>query len=427
MENYFECMARYERRAEDGDLKRVRGTWLVEASSFTEAEGRALEGLRPYTAGDLRILSIKRAACREVYGQGGAEGAQWFRCKVELMAVNEKTGKVKKTPNQVMVEAEDMRGAMSRIETLMKGTVEDWRVAALACVELDGVLHRAEDARDGADGHAGGAQGGRGTESHPAGKPVQDPAGDAGKPSQPSAIGYAAIQARDEADREREALRKALSTPSTVAQGARKDEAVAPAERGAQGAGTVGATPARYTPDEEARLKAEAMATLPFTEDGAQGGRGTATGAAKASRPAVPYHFGADRVAPAVYDPEGALPSAKPSAAQAQNAAERVEMAHMRSFITDSLKRRESPQGAPIPGMEPVAQAAPDATYKAVVKAVYNSGAYGVPIWRLRPVARAKDDAAVYAYVKRMADEGIAERFGQTVRKKLAQLPQRFV
>lgn len=403
MENYFECKVRYERRAEDGDLKRVRGTWLVEASSFTEAEGRALEGLRPYTAGDLRILSIKRAACREVYGQPGAEGAQWFRCKVELMAVNEKTGKVKKTPNQVMVEAEDMRGAMARIETLMKGTVEDWRVAALACVELDGVLHRAQDGADG-------VQGGRGTESHPAGKPAGDAAGEACKPSQPTAIGYAAIQARDEADREREALRKALATPSTVAQGAPvrtvkvADGAVSPAK------------PApRYTPAEEARLKAEAMATLPFTD------------AAQAGRPAVPHHFDADRVTPAVYDPEGALPEAKPSAAQAQNAAERVEMAHMKAFITDSLKRREAPQGAPIPGMEPVAQASPDSTYKAVVKAVYNSGAYGVPIWRLRPVAHAKDDAAVYAYVKRMADEGIAERFGQTVRKKLAQLPQRFV
>lgn len=384
MGNYFECKLRYEKRAEDGDLKRVRGTYLVEAMSFTEAEGRVVEGMRPYVGGDLRILSIKRAGCVEVYGEpDGAEDAGWFRCKVALMSVNEKTGKVKKTATVVMVEADGMRGAMDRLEELMKGTVDDWQPASLTRVEMDGVFYRQAPEEEPAGAAAG---------SSPS---VEEPAAGTSKsvvacaaPSKPAGIGYAATLARDEAAKERAALKEALH--------------VAGEGRAAAGASSGMEQPSagRYTKEQEKRLRAEAMATLPFTE-GAHAGVAAIGDVAAACR----------------------VTDVRPVARGVAPAGGGVR--EMKAFITDSLKRKSA--GGSLPGMEPVAGEEPDAAYKAVVKAVFNSGSYGVPMWRLRSVAGVKDDAAVRSLVKRMAAEGLAERYGQTVRKKLAELPKRFV
>ena len=53
MHNWFECKINYEKVGEDGIQKKVTEPYLVDALSFTEAEARIIEEMRPYISGEI--------------------------------------------------------------------------------------------------------------------------------------------------------------------------------------------------------------------------------------------------------------------------------------------------------------------------------------------------------------------------------------
>ena len=61
MHNWFECKVSYDKTMENGTLKKVTEPYLVDALSFTEAEARIIEELKPFISGDFTIADIKRA------------------------------------------------------------------------------------------------------------------------------------------------------------------------------------------------------------------------------------------------------------------------------------------------------------------------------------------------------------------------------
>ncbi|NMA67482.1 MAG: DUF4494 domain-containing protein, partial [Clostridiaceae bacterium] len=65
MNNWFQCKVKYERNAEDGSIKKVNEAYLVDALSFTEAEERINEELKPYISGEFLVADIKRARISE--------------------------------------------------------------------------------------------------------------------------------------------------------------------------------------------------------------------------------------------------------------------------------------------------------------------------------------------------------------------------
>ena len=62
MANWFECKVRYGKTLESGVQKTVTESFLVDALSFTEAEGRIIEEVRPFVSGEFTVSAIKRAA-----------------------------------------------------------------------------------------------------------------------------------------------------------------------------------------------------------------------------------------------------------------------------------------------------------------------------------------------------------------------------
>ena len=48
MHNWFECKVSYEKMLENGMQKKVTEPYLVDALSFTEAEARIIEEIRPF-------------------------------------------------------------------------------------------------------------------------------------------------------------------------------------------------------------------------------------------------------------------------------------------------------------------------------------------------------------------------------------------
>ena len=129
MNNWFECKVSYEKASEGGMPKRVTEPYLVDALSFTEAEARIIEELRPYISGEFTIVDIKRARLAELFFNPA--GDRYYRVKVFFITFDEKSGAEKKTAVQMLAQASSVREAVEVVEEGMKGTMADYTVASI--------------------------------------------------------------------------------------------------------------------------------------------------------------------------------------------------------------------------------------------------------------------------------------------------------
>lgn len=130
MNNWFECKVTYEKTLENGVNKKVTEPYLVDALSFTEAEARIVEELKPYISGDFTIADIKRARLSELFFF--EEGDRFFKSKVQYISLDEKSGTEKRTSVQMLIQASDMDQAIAVLKAGMKGTLADYQIASIA-------------------------------------------------------------------------------------------------------------------------------------------------------------------------------------------------------------------------------------------------------------------------------------------------------
>jgi hypothetical protein len=130
MHNWFECKINYEKTAEDGVQKKVTEPYLVDALSFTEAEARIIEEMRPYISGEFTVMDIRRARYAETFLNDS--GDRFYKVKINMITLDEKSGAEKKTPVQMLAQASTLHDALSVIDSGMKGTMADYVIASVA-------------------------------------------------------------------------------------------------------------------------------------------------------------------------------------------------------------------------------------------------------------------------------------------------------
>ena len=102
MAQWFECKIRYDKTMEDGKIKKVTETYMVDALTFTEAEKRFLEEVGPYLSGDYEVSDIKKAKIAELIESVDGNDDRWYKAKVAFITLDEKTA-VEKRTNQTML------------------------------------------------------------------------------------------------------------------------------------------------------------------------------------------------------------------------------------------------------------------------------------------------------------------------------------
>jgi small-conductance mechanosensitive channel len=127
--NWFECRVSYEKMMENGVVKKVTEPYLVDALSFTEAEARIIEEIKPYISGEFTIADIKRARINELFFN--ELGDRYYRIKVYFITLDEKSGAEKKTAVQMLAQASDLKEAIAVLEEGMKGSMADYTVASV--------------------------------------------------------------------------------------------------------------------------------------------------------------------------------------------------------------------------------------------------------------------------------------------------------
>ena len=129
MATWCECKVKYDKMTEDGSQKTVTEPYLVDALSFTEAEARITEEITPFISGEFKVTAVKRTNTAEIFWKEG--GDKWYKVKVNFCTIDEKTGKEKKTPNYMMVQAIDFKDAYDVFMEGMKGTMADFEISQI--------------------------------------------------------------------------------------------------------------------------------------------------------------------------------------------------------------------------------------------------------------------------------------------------------
>ncbi len=138
---WFECKIRYDKTMEDGKIKKVTETYMVDALSFTEAERRFLEEVEPFMSGEYEVAGIKKPRLAELMQSNDANDDRWYRAKVVFITLDEMTAVEKRTSQNILVQARDLKTAMANLENGMKGTMGDWEVTSIAETPILDVFH----------------------------------------------------------------------------------------------------------------------------------------------------------------------------------------------------------------------------------------------------------------------------------------------
>lgn len=127
---WFECKVRYDKMMENGMVKKANEPYLVDALTFTEAEARIVEEMKPYISGEYSISSEKKTKISEIFFNEA--GDRYYQVKVNFVTLDEKSGSEKKTSTLILVQASDFEDALKQFQQGMKGTMADYEIASIA-------------------------------------------------------------------------------------------------------------------------------------------------------------------------------------------------------------------------------------------------------------------------------------------------------
>lgn len=134
MQNWFECKVSFEKTAENGMQKRVTESYLVDALSFTEAEARIIEEMKPFISGEFTVSAVGRKKLSEIFFN--ENGDRFYKIKVYFITLDEKSGAEKKTAVQMLAQASNLKEAISVLEDGMKGTLTDYTIASVTETQI---------------------------------------------------------------------------------------------------------------------------------------------------------------------------------------------------------------------------------------------------------------------------------------------------
>lgn len=137
MGKFFISAVRYDKLHEDGRVKKVTELFLVNALTFTECEVKVTSEVSGF--GDFYISSEKRTDIKELFVSTAGD-SKFYSCKVNIITINERNGKEKKTGISYMVRAGTIDEAKKVIEKEFSSTIADYEIAKIAESQIVDVI-----------------------------------------------------------------------------------------------------------------------------------------------------------------------------------------------------------------------------------------------------------------------------------------------
>lgn len=125
MHNWFKCTVKYERVDGNGARKMVTEEYLVDALSYTEAESRFVENIRPMIPKEeFKVENIAKYKLAEIFE---GDGDRYYKVTCDFLTIDGK-GNEKRSPNSYLVKSSSIEKAIKAFNESMKGTMIDYMV-----------------------------------------------------------------------------------------------------------------------------------------------------------------------------------------------------------------------------------------------------------------------------------------------------------
>ena len=129
MYNWFECKIRYDKMLDTGVTKTVTESYLIDALSFTEAEARAIEEMKPFISGEFTVSDIKRKKFSDTFFN--ESGDRYYNARLYFITLDEKSGSEKRTAVSMLVQASGVDEAWDIVDSEMKKTMIDYWIVGV--------------------------------------------------------------------------------------------------------------------------------------------------------------------------------------------------------------------------------------------------------------------------------------------------------
>lgn len=138
MANYFEVKITFDKTLENGKEKKVSELYLVDAVSFTEAETKITAEFSPLP--NFKVKSIRPYKVAEIVNKTNLDDSRYFKCKLNFITLDEKSGAEKKTAVNMLVNATTLDVAKSNLVNHMKSTMSDYSIEKIEETKLMAVI-----------------------------------------------------------------------------------------------------------------------------------------------------------------------------------------------------------------------------------------------------------------------------------------------
>ena len=122
--NWFECRVSYDKVQENGAIKHITEAYVVDAMNFTEAEERITKAMLPYISGEFTVSTVRRRNYETIIENSGD---YYYRVKLVIITIDEKTAAEKKTNMFLLAQADDLPTAIYEVNDYMRQSMADWQ------------------------------------------------------------------------------------------------------------------------------------------------------------------------------------------------------------------------------------------------------------------------------------------------------------
>ena len=129
--DWFEVAVRYLGQDGNGLFKTVTEQYVTEGATYAEVEERIVKEITGFGGTNISIKSIRQASFAEFVCTEDEVDEKLFKAKVLLVALDENSGKEKRTGIVYLVRAADIDVARNYIKRLYSDSMADYELVQL--------------------------------------------------------------------------------------------------------------------------------------------------------------------------------------------------------------------------------------------------------------------------------------------------------
>lgn len=144
---WFETKIKFQKLMDTGEMKKVTETYVVDALSFSEAESSIIKEMADYISGDMEVKAIKIAPYGEVFISDVDNEDKWYKVKIALITIDEKTEKEKKNNIYYLVQGSSVENAKKNVDEVFSTSMMDYSVVSISETDVMDVFEHQNTVR----------------------------------------------------------------------------------------------------------------------------------------------------------------------------------------------------------------------------------------------------------------------------------------